>query len=463
MVGREKVPAPWFENSSVLVVGLARSGVAACRMLRRHGCEVLGSDSKSGVDFSRSLDDLRDEGVRIVLGAQGESLLEGIDLVVVSPGVAPALPLIKAAEAKGIAVIGELEAAFHTAAARVVAVTGTNGKSTCVNMLGEIFRCAGTEAAVAGNVGTALSEVAESLPAGGVLVVEVSSFQLERTPAFRPRVAVLLNVTQDHLDRHGDMKGYLESKFRIFANQRENDVAVLNGDQPELFSARPRLPSRCMTFSLEGPVETGVYLEGEEVRYRWNSLEGALFGAGSLGVPGPHNLANAMAAAAGALAMGVPARKTAEGLQGFRGLEHRMERSRVLDGVIFINDSKATNPDSLRQALLSAPGDVFLIAGGRDKGMSFGELAPLVAEKTKGVFLIGEAAERLLEAWSEVGPVIVPSLEEAVGRAWASARAGDWVLLSPGCASFDMFDDFEDRGRKFKKIVAALPRKQGIG
>jgi len=458
------VAAPWFKDSSVLVVGLARSGVAACRMLRRHGCAVTGSDSRNGADFSASLEDLSDGGVNLSLGAQDESLLDGMDLVVVSPGVPPDLPLVRVAEAKGIAVISELEAAFHTAVAPVVAVTGTNGKSTCVEMLGDIFRAAGTDVVVAGNVGVALSEVAESLPQSGVLVVEVSSFQLERTPAFRPRVAVLLNVTQDHLDRHGDMKGYLASKLKIFANQRESDVAVLNEDQPELSAAKGRVPaSRCMTFSLKHHVESGVYLSGEEARYRWEGSDGVLFDTGSLAVPGPHNVANAMAAVAGALAMGVPVGRMVKGLQGFRGLEHRMERAVLLDGVTFVNDSKATNPDSLRQALLSTTGDVYLIAGGRDKGMSFEELAPLVAKKAKGVFLIGEAAERLLAAWSEVGPVIVPTLEEAVERAWEAAGRGDWVLLSPGCASFDMFEDFEDRGRKFKQIAAALARRQGVG
>jgi UDP-N-acetylmuramoylalanine--D-glutamate ligase len=433
-------------------------------MLRRHGCDVVGCDSKSEAEFSGALEGLRDEGVKLALGAQDESLLDGVDLVVVSPGVPPRLPLIQAADRRGVPVISELEAAFHAASAPVVAVTGTNGKSTCVEMLGEIFRNAGADVLVAGNVGVALSEVAEDLSEDGVLVVEVSSFQLERTPEFRPKVAALLNVTQDHLDRHGDMGGYLESKIKIFANQRDDDVAILNADQPELVSAMADLPAaRLMTFSLEGPVESGVYLEGDEVRCRWEGVERPLFARDSLSVPGPHNIANAMAAAAAALAMGVPARRAAKGLQAFRGLEHRMERARVLEGVTFVNDSKATNPDSLRQALLSMPGDVFLIAGGRDKGMSFDELAPLVEEKAKGVFLIGEAAERLLEAWSEVGPVIVPSLEEAVSRAWEEAAEGDSVLLSPGCASFDMFDDFEDRGRKFKRIVAALARRQGVG
>lgn len=456
--------APWFKDSSVLVVGLARSGVAACGLLRRKGCRVVGSDSKDDPAFAAEIEGLKLDGVELALGRQDESLLEGIDLVVVSPGVPPDLPLIRAADGKGINVISELEAAFHAASAPLVAVTGTNGKSTCVEMLGAILHAAGREAIVAGNVGRALSEVADGLPESGVLVVEVSSFQLERAPAFRPRVAVLLNVTQDHLDRHGDMHGYLESKLKIFANQGEGDVAVINADQPELRSALPGLPSQAhMTFSLRGAVESGVYLEAEDVRYRWKGDEGKLFEADSLTVPGPHNVANAMAAAACALAMDVPMRRVAKGLQSFPGLEHRMERARLLDGVTFINDSKATNPDSLRQALLASPGNVYLIAGGRDKGMSFEELAPLVAEKAKGVFLIGEAAERLLEAWSEVGPVIVPSLEDAVARAWEAAVEGDWVLLSPGCASFDMFEDFEDRGRKFKEIVSALVRRQGVG
>lgn len=459
-----EVKSPWFENSSALVIGLARSGRAACGVLHRHGCKVVGSDSNDSREFSRSLENLKEQGVDLALGPQDESLLEGIDLVVVSPGVPPRLPLLLAADSRGIKVISELEVAFHVAAGRIVAVTGTNGKSTCVEMLGGIFRAAGTEVAVAGNVGLALSEVAETLPENGVLVVEVSSFQLERAPAFRPHVAVLLNVTQDHLDRHGDMGGYLKSKLRIFGNQRDQDVAVLNADQPELMAALPQIPTPVtMTFSLKNRVDQGVFVERGEVRYRWKNSEDRLFPAGGLNVSGPHNVANAMAAAASSLAMGVSASTISQGLRGFKGLEHRMEKVAVLEGVTFVNDSKATNPDSLRQALLSAKGKVLLIAGGRDKGMSFGELAPLVAEKAKGVFLIGEAAERLLEAWSIARPVRALSLEDAVERAWGVASDGDWILLSPGCASFDMFADFEDRGRKFKEIVAARARAQGVG
>ncbi len=453
---------PWYEGASALVIGLARSGRAACELLKRHGCSVVGSDSKTDAEFSRSLDGLRESGVAIALGAQGEELLDGIDLVVVSPGVPPRLALIEAAVAGGTPVISELELAFHAAAAPIVAVTGTNGKSTCVEMLGDVFRAAGTEVAVAGNVGLALSEVAETVPTSGVLVVEVSSFQLERTPAFRPHVAVLLNVTQDHLDRHLEMEGYLGMKLRIFANQRDPDVAVLNGDQPELAAAALSVPvTNRMTFSIKGPVESGVYADGGRVISRWRGVETELFTADRLRVPGPHNLSNAMAAAAAAVAMDVPAGAVSEGLGRFKGLEHRMETSAILDGVVFVNDSKATNPDSLRQALLASPGKVVLIAGGRDKGMSFDGLAELVARKARGVFLIGEASERMREAWKSSAPALSPSLEDAVERAWDLAQEGDWVLLSPGCASFDMFDDFEDRGRKFKDIVGALARRRG--
>jgi UDP-N-acetylmuramoylalanine--D-glutamate ligase len=453
---------PWYEGASALVIGLARSGKAACELLKRHGCAVVGSDSRTGGEFSRSLDDLRKSGVAISLGSQEESLLEGVDLVVLSPGVHPGMPLIAAALRKGIPVIGELELAFHAAAAPIVAVTGTNGKSTCVEMLGEIFRAAGNEVAVAGNVGLALSEVAETVPTSGVLVVEVSSFQLERTSRFRPHVAVLLNVTQDHLDRHLAMEDYLSMKLRIFANQRDQDVAVLNGDQPELAAAAASAPvKRRMTFSLRGPVDSGVFADGGRVICRWEGSETVLFPADSLRVPGPHNLSNAMAAAAAAVAMSASAAAVSKGLSRFAGLEHRMETAAELDGVVFVNDSKATNPDSLRRALLASPGKVVLIAGGRDKGMSFDELAELVARKARAVLLIGEAAGRMREAWKGSAPSIAPSLADAVERAWSLAEEGDWVLLSPGCASFDMFDDFEDRGRKFKEIVGALARRRG--
>jgi UDP-N-acetylmuramoylalanine--D-glutamate ligase len=455
---------PWYEGAGALVLGLARSGVAACRLLRRHGCTVRGSDSNTDPEFADSLEHLREGGVEVVLGGQDESLLDGMDLVVVSPGIPPDMPLIKAADGRGMTVISELEAAFQAASAPMLGVTGTNGKSTCVEMLGDVFRCAGTEVAVAGNVGTPLSEVVESVPTSGVLVVEVSSFQLERIVDFRPNVAVLLNVTQDHLDRHGGMAGYLEAKLRIFANQREQDVAVINADQPELVDASARFSAgSCMGFSLAGPVDQGVFVQGEDVCCRWKGREEALFTFKDLRVTGPHNVANAMACAAAGLAMEVSGKSIREGLMGFEGLEHRMEEAAVLDGVKFVNDSKATNPDSLRQALKAASGRVLLIAGGRDKGTPFDDLAGLIKEKTKRVILIGEAAERMRDAWKDAGPILAGSLEDAVRQAWENAAGGDWVLLSPGCASFDMFDDFEDRGRKFKDAVRALARKAGSG
>jgi UDP-N-acetylmuramoylalanine--D-glutamate ligase len=457
------VRPPWFEGASVLVLGLARSGRAACKLLRRHGCAVRGSDSNAAPGFSDSLEDLRKSGVELVLGEQSESLLEGVDLVVVSPGIPPELPLIRSADGRGTPVVSELEVAFQVAAAPIVAVTGTNGKSTCVHMLGDVFRRAGTEVAVAGNVGTALSEVVETLPTSGVLVVEVSSFQLERIVDFKPNVAVLLNVTEDHLDRHGGMAGYLEAKLKIFSNQREQDVAVVNADQPEVAEACAQLGAgSCLKFSLGGRVEQGVFLERDDVRYRWKETEGKLFAQGALNVKGPHNLANAMACAAAGLAMRAPVEAIVEALVCFKGLEHRLEVAAVIEGVTFVNDSKATNPDSLRQALGAAPGPVILIAGGRDKGTPFDELAALVKKKTKGVFLIGEAAQRMRAAWKSVDSVVVPSLEDAVAGAWGRAEEGDWVLLSPGCASFDMFRDFEDRGRKFKEAVRALARRQGV-
>jgi len=459
----DAVRPPWYEGAPALVIGLARSGAAACRLLRRHGCKVRGSDSKTEPEFASSLENLREAGVEVVLGEQDERLLEGVEFVVVSPGVPPGHALIGAAEGRGLTVISELEAAFQVAVAPIVAVTGTNGKSTCVEMLGEVFRRAGTETAVAGNVGTALSEAVETVPTSGVLVVEVSSFQLERIVDFRPNVAVLLNVTDDHLDRHGGMGGYLDAKLRIFANQRDHDTAVINADQPELVRASERFPAGSrMGFSLVGPVEQGVFLRGRDVRYRWKGSEGVLFASDDLKVAGPHNTANAMACAAAGLAMEAPVGSIKEGLLGFEGLEHRLETTAVLEGVTFVNDSKATNPDSLRQALNAAPGPVVLVAGGRDKGTPFEELAELVVKKARCVILMGEAAGRMRTAWEDARPILASTLDEAVELAWARAERGDWVLLSPGCASFDMFADFEDRGRKFKGAVRALARRQGV-
>jgi UDP-N-acetylmuramoylalanine--D-glutamate ligase len=446
----------------VLVVGMARSGVAAARLLLRHGARVSAADARPLEALGDEARRLTAEGVTLHAGESRMALLDGVDAVVISPGVPRTVPLLAEAARRGIAILGELELAARFSRAPIVAVTGTNGKSTTVTWIGHLLSAAGRANVVAGNVGTALAGVVESVPEGGVLVVEVSSFQLETTAEFRPAVGVALNLAPDHLDRYASVADYYATKERLYLAQEATDVAVLNAEDPELMGWAPRLRARLVTFG--GPAGTG---EGTRLLDGTLVLETAagvtpILAASRLGIPGPHNVRNALASLAALHGLGVdvtdPA--VARGLEDFRGLEHRIEFAGELNGVRFYNDSKATNTDSLAVALASFAQPVVLIAGGRDKKGDFPALAPLVSERVALVVTIGEAAATIRKAWGHAVNDWVSagtSFERAVEAAYQEALArGGVVLLSPGCASFDMFRDYEDRGRRFKALVAGL-------
>ncbi len=446
-------PRPELPGGPYLVVGLARSGQAVARLLAGRGAVVHGVDS----GHPEGAAGLRGEGVEVVLDADGLALLEGVRTVVKSPGVSREAPVIAAALERGIDVAGELELAWRAIPNRFLAVTGTNGKTTTVELLGHLYRTAGEPVAVAGNVGTPLSSLADRIEPDATVICEASSFQLEDSVAFAPECAVFLNLAPDHLDRHADLDAYLAAKLRIFANQGNDDLAIYNADDPVLADVDLGGCARRIAFCHGAGPDCEVALAGGTVFYDGEPL----LAVDELGLFGEHNVANAMAAAAAALSMGLDRDAVREGLRSFAGIPHRLEQVAEYGGVRFVNDSKATNVASAGVGLRAFEGGVHAILGGSEKGEPFAPLLDPVRERCVACYLTGASASRLAE---ELAPVVeagvelhrCADLEEAVRRAAAAARPGEVVLLSPACASFDAFENFERRGDRFRELVEAL-------
>ena len=446
-------PRPPLPEGPFLVVGLARSGVAAARMLARRGGIVRGVDS----GHPAAAAGLGGEGVEVVLDTDGLAQLDGTRTVVKSPGVPREAPVIAAALERGIDVIGELELAWRAIPNRFLAVTGTNGKTTTVELLGHLYRAAGEPVAVAGNVGTPLSSLAGSIEPDATVVCEASSFQLEDTTAFAPECAVFLNLAPDHLDRHPDLESYLAAKLRVFANQGNDDLAVYNADEPALTGVDLGGCARRIAFCRGAAPECEVALAEETIFHDGEPL----LEVDELGLFGEHNVTNAMAAATAALAMGLDREAVAEGLRGFAGVPHRLEQVAEIDGVRFVNDSKATNVASAAVGIGAFGGGVHAILGGSEKGEDFAPLIEPASERCVACYLTGATADRLA---SELAPAWAggvelhrcAGLEDAVRRATAAAQPGEVVLLSPACASFDAFENFERRGDRFREIVEGL-------
>jgi UDP-N-acetylmuramoylalanine--D-glutamate ligase len=448
-----KEQRPPLPAGPFLVVGLARSGVAVARLLAGRGEKVRGVDSGGPKGAER----LSEVGVEVFLDTDGLALLEGTRTVVKSPGVPREAPVIAAALERGIDVVGELELAWRAIPNRFVAVTGTNGKTTTVELLGHVYRSAGEPVAVAGNVGTPLSELAGSVEADATVVCEASSFQLEDTDFFAPECAVFLNLAPDHLDRHHDLQSYLAAKLRIFANQGNDDVAVYNADDPALAGIDLGGCARRLAFCAGAGPDCEVALAEGTIFYDGEPL----LAVEELGLFGEHNVANAMAAAAAALSMGLDREAAREGLRSFAGVPHRLEQVAEIGGVRFVNDSKATNVASAAVGIDAFEGGVHAILGGSDKGEPFAPLLDPIREHCVACYLTGATADRLAE---ELAPAAVAGvelhrcedLEGAVRRAAAVAAAGEVVLLSPACASFDAFENFERRGERFRAVVGDL-------
>ncbi len=448
---------PTLPDGPFLVVGLARSGVAAAEFLAGRGARVAGCDSGEP-EGAAGLEVL---GVEVHLDTDGLALLEGTRCVVKSPGVPGDAPVIAAARERGIEVLGEMELGWRAMPNRFVAVTGTNGKTTTVELLGHVYRTAAEPVAVAGNVGTPLVSLAGEVDEDVTVICEASSFQLEDTSHFAPECAVFLNLAPDHLDRHGSIDAYLDAKLRIFANQVNEDVAVYNGDIPVLgardLGGCARRVEFCPASASSADPDCEVSLAGDTIYAAGEPLVQAT----ELRLIGSHNIANAMAAAAAALSMGLDRDSAAEGLRTFLGVPHRLERVAEIDGVTFVNDSKATNVGAATVGIRAFDGGARVILGGSLKGEDFTGLAEPVAERCRAAYLIGDAAEQIAEALEPVARAGVDlvrcrDLAEAVARAAAAAEPGDVVLLSPACASFDSFRDFEERGDAFRAMVEEL-------
>jgi UDP-N-acetylmuramoylalanine--D-glutamate ligase len=451
-------PRPPLPEGPFLVVGLARSGAAIATVLAERGETVTGVDSGSPEEAAG----LEQAGVEFSLGVDGTRQLERARTLVKSPGVPQDAPVVEAARERGIEVTGELELAWRLIPNTFCGVTGTNGKTTTSELIGHLHRTAGRPVVVAGNVGTPLASLVGAVDPDATVVCEASSFQLEDTEYFGPECAVFINLAPDHLDRHVTLENYLAAKLRIFANQGNDDVAVYNGDTEEL---RGRDLGGCARLVRFCPAEGEAADPDCELSLRDGVIFAAdepLIRAEELQLLGAHNVENAMAAAAAALASGLPRDAVAEGLRSFPGVRHRLERIRERGGVLWVNDSKATNVASAQAGIRAFEGGVRLIAGGRPKQESFEPLAPVVAERCVACYLIGEAAERMaaeLTPAAEAGVEIadVGTLERAVEVAAAEATSGEVVLLSPACASFDAFEDFEERGDRFRELVEGLP------
>ncbi len=446
----------YFKDRKITVVGLARSGVSAANLLQELGARVTASDIKSEDELRQYLGDIH-PGVRLEAGGhRRESFLQA-QTIVLSPGVPWDQPLLAGARDLEIEVISEIELAARLTELPIIAVTGTNGKSTTTVLMGEMLKASGRRASVGGNLGRPMVEMLREKDAD-FLVVEVSSFQLEGIVNFHPRLSLMLNISPDHLERHGSMESYLEAKKRIYLNMGPEDYLVVNIDQEELAGFGAGCNAARMTFSRRQRVQQGAFLEGGQLIVRFEGRERKIIGADEIRIKGTHNIENSLAAAAAAAACGVEPEAMREALRNFEGLPHRMERARELDGVLYVNDSKGTNVDAAAKSLESFEAPVILIAGGRDKGGGYRQLREAAEGKAKAVILLGEAKRKISAALGgAVETISAANMEEAVIIAHSMAEPGDVVLLSPACSSFDMFRDYRDRGEAFKKAVNELP------
>jgi UDP-N-acetylmuramoylalanine--D-glutamate ligase len=444
-----------LKNKNILVVGLAKTGIACARFLASKGARVTVTDTRNEAALQAQLAELAEYEITRELEQHSESTFLASDLIVVSPGVPMDLPQLAAAQQVGVEIISEIELAWRFMDAPLAAITGTNGKTTTTTILGTIFKHNGYHTFVGGNIGDPLIEVAESHQIWDQVVAEISSFQLEWITSFRPTVAALLNLSEDHLDRYPDYQAYISAKLRIFENQTEEDFAVVNRDDALVWHHAQHLKAQLFPFSRKHELDEGIFYRDGVITYRHNGLE-ECFPTAAIRLQGVHNLENIMAAMACALLLGCRPDETFETVLCFDALHHRMEFVRRVNGVSWYEDSKATNVGSVEKALESFE-NITLIAGGKDKGGSYAPLAPLVQERVRHLVLIGEATERLER---ELGALTdtrrAASLEEAVLIAAEITLSGGTVLMSPACSSFDMFKDYEERAQRFIAAVKAL-------
>ncbi|MBI4811550.1 MAG: UDP-N-acetylmuramoyl-L-alanine--D-glutamate ligase [Ignavibacteriales bacterium] len=449
-----------IEHRKISVLGAARSGVAVARLLASKGANVFVSDCESEEKLRASVQELKSLGVKYEIGGHTERILEA-DLIVISPGVPSNISIVDKANQKEIPVISELEISSWFCKAPIIAVTGTNGKTTTTILIGKILDDAGIKNIVGGNIGTAFSGFVQSLDEKSVAVLEVSSFQLDHIITFRPKISIILNITPDHLDRYDhNFEKYIASKCRIFENQTNDDYLIYNYDDEETQEQVRRLASLhivTLPFGIEPRFDEGAHIENGKLTTVLRGLRTEIIDVEQIGIRGIHNLYNSMAATLAAHLTGARVSSIFSTLENFKGVEHRLEFVRELNGVVYINDSKATNVSSVWYALQVYNQPLILMLGGRDKGNDYSKLTELIEKHVKTIIAIGESADKVCQEFSGIKPVVkADTMEDAVNKAGKFAINGDIVLLSPACASFDWFQNYEHRGRVFKQIVNSL-------
>jgi UDP-N-acetylmuramoylalanine--D-glutamate ligase len=446
-----------LQNKRVLVVGLGKSGVASALFLNAKGARVTVSDSKSEDQLGEAIPVLLDAGIAVETGGHGERTFHGQDLIVVSPGVPVDAPPLVQARALGETVIGEIELAAQFFPGTIVAITGSNGKTTTTTLAGEIIAAGGFPTIVGGNIGTPAILLVEGATPDTIAVLEVSSFQLETIQTFRPKVAVVLNVTPDHLDRHRTFATYVDAKARIFENQQATDFAVLNADDPTCAELPGRTRAKVFWFSRKKEVNQGAYMRDGDIVFRDAKTQSEVMPISEIPLKGAHNLENVLAAICVGAVMGCKPDAMRRAVRDFKAVEHRLEYVATIRGVEYYNDSKATNVDATIKALESFPANIHIILGGKDKGSDYSVLKDLLKQRAKRVYTIGAAAEKIESQVGDSAEIVrAETLDAAVKRIASTAAAGDIVLLAPACASFDQFQNYEERGRVFKQLVQAL-------
>lgn len=442
-------------NKRVLVVGLGKSGVASALFLKAHGARVTISDAKPQDEFKDEIPVLLDNGIAVETGGHGERTFQGQDLIVVSPGVPVDVPSLIQARALGEKVIGEIELAAQSFPGTIIAITGSNGKTTTTTLAGEIVTAGGFSAVVGGNIGTPAISLVEGAKPDTVAVLEVSSFQLETIQTFHPHIAVVLNVTPDHLDRHCTFAAYTDAKARIFENQQPTDFAVLNADDRTCVELASRTAAKVFWFSRKKEVSQGSYVREGCIFFRDPHGQHEILPTSEIPLKGAHNVENVLAAVCIGALMGCMPAQIRKAVRGFTAVEHRLEHVATIRGVEYYNDSKATNVDATIKALESFPASIHIILGGKDKGSDYSVLNDLLRQRVKRVYTIGAAAAKI-ESQIKAEIVHAETLENAIRKAHAAAQPGDIVLLAPACASFDQFKNYEHRGKVFKEIVRGL-------
>nr|WP_273702530.1 UDP-N-acetylmuramoyl-L-alanine--D-glutamate ligase [Tepidanaerobacter syntrophicus] len=449
-----------FKNKYVLILGLARSGSAAAIKLSNLGAHVTISDIKPRETFENA-DALESKGIKLVFEGHPLTLLDNCDLLVLSPGIPSDIKIVTEAKKRNIPVISELELGYWFAASPIIAITGTNGKTTTTTLIGEILKNDGKRVAVAGNIGTPLVSEVEKTLENDYLVVEVSSFQLENILYFKPKISIILNITEDHLNRHKTFENYVNIKARIFENQTEEDYTILNYDDAVVRELARYAKSDVWFFSRKDVVRQGACIENDMIVIKNKGKTYPIAKVNEIGIKGSHNLENALAAACSTYLANTKVSSIAKTLKSFRGIEHRLEFVTEINGIKFINDSKATNPDAAQKAIEAVDGPIILIAGGYDKKSDYTDFVKSFDGKVKKLILIGETADAIENAAIKQGFLNVEkvnSLKEAVMCGYRAASCEDTVLLSPACASWDMFANFEERGRLFKEAVNSLKK-----